>query len=146
MLYYLIYVLRIALWTRFCLWDHRESSRINLVTGVLKNLKLQKMKLISSICVCVFKGKEDQCILAGKYLRLEQISTGYVVMSNTPMECATNKIAYEMANGSVLMAGLGMGMILEAIYLNRKLPTSESLRSKKILLITLGASSKTIRE
>lgn len=62
-----------------------------------------------------FQGKEDQSIVAGKYLRLEQISTGYVVMSNTPMECNTNKIAYEMAHGSVLMAGLGMGMILEAV-------------------------------
>lgn len=62
-----------------------------------------------------FQGKEDQSIVAGTYQRLEQISTGYVVMSNTPMECNTNKIAYEKARGSVLMAGLGMGMILEAV-------------------------------
>lgn len=62
-----------------------------------------------------FQGKEDQSIVAGKYKRLEQLSTGYVVMSNTPMECNTNEIAYKKACGSVLIAGLGMGMILEAM-------------------------------
>lgn len=62
-----------------------------------------------------FQGKLDECIQAGQYLRLEQLSTGYVVMSNTPMECNTNQVAYDYARGSVLVAGLGMGMILEAM-------------------------------
>lgn len=62
-----------------------------------------------------FQGKPDECIHAGQYLRLEQISTGNVVMSNTPMECNTNQVAYDFARGSVLVAGLGMGMILEAM-------------------------------
>ena len=62
-----------------------------------------------------FQGKANQCIRAGQYLRLQQLSTGFVVMSNTPMECDTNQIAYEFARGSVLVAGLGMGMILEAM-------------------------------
>lgn len=62
-----------------------------------------------------FQGRDDECVSAGEFIRLEQRSTGNVVMSNTPMECKTNEVAYENARGSVLVAGLGMGMILEAM-------------------------------
>lgn len=50
----------------------------------------------------------------GRYKRLTHDDRG-VVMSNTPMEIATNKDAYEQATGRVLINGLGMGMLLEAI-------------------------------
>lgn len=62
-----------------------------------------------------FQGKHSEMITAGKFLRLMQVSTGYTVMSNTPMELKSNEIAFKNARGSVLIAGLGMGMILEAM-------------------------------
>lgn len=60
-------------------------------------------------------GVDELKITAGSYIRLIRKSDDCVVMSNTPMECASNLVAYENAHGSVLIAGLGMGMILEAI-------------------------------
>lgn len=50
---------------------------------------------------------------AGTYKRLTR--GGTVVMSNTPMEINTNYVAYRKATGRVLLNGLGMGMLLEAI-------------------------------
>lgn len=61
------------------------------------------------------QGRSNESIEAGTYTRLVQQSTGYAVMSNTPMELNTNRIAYENAHGNVLIAGLGMGMILDAL-------------------------------
>lgn len=49
----------------------------------------------------------------GVYVRLRH--RGDVVMSNTPMEMRTNYNFVRNANGDVLVAGLGMGMILMAI-------------------------------
>jgi hypothetical protein len=62
-----------------------------------------------------FQGKTKELIREGTYMRLEQLSTGFVVMSNTPMELNSNLVAYKNATGKVLVAGLGMGMILDAI-------------------------------
>lgn len=52
-------------------------------------------------------------VRAGTYRRLSR--NGTVVMSNTPMEVATNREAYMAATGRVLINGLGLGMLLEAI-------------------------------
>lgn len=56
---------------------------------------------------------------AGKYKRLTFIDAKdgkrKVMMSNTPMEVSTNREAYNAATGDVLINGLGMGMLLEAI-------------------------------
>lgn len=58
-------------------------------------------------------------IRAGKYKRLTFIDAKdgkrKVMMSNTPMEVSTNREAYDAATGDVLINGLGMGMLLEAI-------------------------------
>ena len=62
-----------------------------------------------------FQGKAKEVISEGTFIRLEQLSTGFVVMSNTPMELNSNLVAYKNARGKVLVAGLGMGMILDAI-------------------------------
>lgn len=50
----------------------------------------------------------------GTYKRLTHKQRG-VVMSNTRMEILTNMEAYNSATGKVLINGLGMGMLLEAI-------------------------------
>lgn len=69
----------------------------------------------------VYNSQTDfhQRVEPGKYKRLIRLSDSYpthqLVMSNTPMEVRTNKIAYEKAHGRVLIAGLGMGMILDGI-------------------------------
>lgn len=51
---------------------------------------------------------------AGRYVRLRHAERG-VVMSNTPMEIATNIDAYLAARGRVLINGLGLGMLLEGL-------------------------------
>lgn len=50
----------------------------------------------------------------GTYRRLTHKTRG-VIMSNTPMELRTCRHIYEDAHGRVLIMGLGMGMVLEAI-------------------------------
>ncbi len=50
---------------------------------------------------------------AGKYVRL--VVEGKLVMSNTRMEVITNTEVVHKANGKVLIAGLGLGMILKPI-------------------------------
>jgi hypothetical protein len=60
------------------------------------------------------RGKGYLVCPAGTYRRLWHRERG-VVMSNTPMELRTNRDAFEDATGDVLIAGLGMGMLLEAV-------------------------------
>lgn len=55
-----------------------------------------------------------QWIEPGRYRRLSHRTRG-VVMSNTPMEVNTNREAYVCATGRVIVNGLGMGMLLEAL-------------------------------
>lgn len=50
----------------------------------------------------------------GTYKRLVHKDRG-VVMSNTLMECNSNFEAFQAATGRVLLNGLGLGMLLEAI-------------------------------
>lgn len=50
-------------------------------------------------------------IEAGVYKRL--VINGDTVMSNTPMEIRTNRMAYARATGRVLINGLGLGMLVE---------------------------------
>lgn len=54
----------------------------------------------------------------GEYRRLVHETRG-VVMSNTWMEVITNYDAYKAARGRVLINGLGLGMLLEAILAKR---------------------------
>lgn len=73
-------------------------------------------------------GRAHGRIRAGRYKRLAHRSRG-VVMSNTPMEILTNREAYWQAKGNVLINGLGMGMLLEAILAK---PDVESVRVVEI--------------
>lgn len=59
-------------------------------------------------------GNAFAAIRPGRYKRLRHAKRG-VVMSNTPMEVHTNLDAYRAATGRVLINGLGMGMLLEAV-------------------------------
>ena len=53
----------------------------------------------------------------GTYKRL--LINNKTMMSNTPMEIRTNRGVMNNANGHVLIAGLGMGVILMPIYKNK---------------------------
>lgn len=63
---------------------------------------------------------ENHGIKAGNYVKLEQKKPyGYEqVMSNTPMELDTNMEFIVNANGKVLIGGLGLGLIVQAIQNN----------------------------
>lgn len=63
---------------------------------------------------CLYQRERAHMVDAGTYRRLRHRQRG-VVMSNTPMEVLTNREAFAGARGRVLINGLGMGMLLEAI-------------------------------
>jgi len=63
---------------------------------------------------CDLAGRRLDRIEPGTYRRLRHAERG-VVMSNTPMEIMTNRQAYRDAHGSVLINGLGLGMLLEGL-------------------------------
>ncbi|MCP6727390.1 MAG: hypothetical protein KJI69_05275 [Patescibacteria group bacterium] len=58
---------------------------------------------------------EVHSLKAGKYIKLVDKSKHDIVMSDTPMELDTNDNFVKAAFGSVLIGGLGLGLILMAI-------------------------------
>lgn len=62
----------------------------------------------------IFSGNPIMRVSPGTYKRLTCKGRG-VVMSNTQMEVSTNYEAFRNSKGRVLINGLGLGMLLEAI-------------------------------
>lgn len=62
---------------------------------------------------CAVKGEVEYMVNPGTYKRLRR--GGTVVMSNTPFEVLTNQPIIQAATGRVLINGLGIGMVLNAI-------------------------------
>lgn len=58
-------------------------------------------------------GRPGDYIPPGTYKRLSRGAV--VVMSNTPMEIRSNRAIVRAARGDVLINGLGLGMVLEAV-------------------------------
>lgn len=85
---------------------------------------------------CLVRGLESFFIEAGDYTRLTK--NGRVVMSNTKMEIDTNRIAYKEAKGRVLVAGLGMGMILDAIISKPEVDYVRVIEIDKNLIDNVG--------
>lgn len=87
---------------------------------------LNKFKIAEGDFAAVIRG-----IPAGDYVSLKgpdnNDSGNCVLMSNTPMECRTNKEFIQKANGNVLIAGLGIGLIV--------LPIQEKDEVKSITII-----------
>jgi hypothetical protein len=73
---------------------------------------------------CDINRRYSQRIAPGCYMQLKHQRRG-IVMSNTPMEVLTNRVAYRMARGKVLINGLGLGMLLDGVL--RK-PEVDSVR------------------
>lgn len=68
--------------------------------------------MLFNMC-CARDGNHFMIVEKGRYKRL--IIGNKLVMSNTHMECRTNAVAFAKATGSVLITGIGLGMLPEAI-------------------------------
>ncbi|MDR8350775.1 hypothetical protein FPK35_22890, partial [Acinetobacter baumannii] len=80
----------------------------------------------------------DEFIPAGEYRRLSYNSD--VVMSNTPMEIRTCMDFIERATGHVLINGLGLGMVLNAVLMKADV-THVTVIEKEQDVINLVAAS-----
>ena len=85
-----------------------------------------------------FSGNQDEFIPAGEYRRLSYNSD--VVMSNTPMEIRTCMDFIERATGHVLINGLGLGMVLNAVLMKADV-THVTVIEKEQDVINLVAAS-----
>lgn len=65
---------------------------------------------------CAINGNPEMGIVPGKHVML--VVDGELMMSDTPYEARSNRDIIEAARGSVLIAGLGMGMVLVPILRN----------------------------
>ena len=76
---------------------------------------------------CIMSGNGNGMITSGDYVRLHINDELY--MSDTPMEQRTNREFVNKANGDVMIAGLGIGLVLENLR--------ESVRNGKVRSITI---------
>jgi hypothetical protein len=89
----------------------REGERFRLERFLVQEEDVKGAKIYD-----LLRGNKDyEEFVSGTYLKLYDKELEEVVMSDTPMEKKTNKEVYDMANGNVLIGGLGIGMILLAL-------------------------------
>ena len=88
-------------------------SKIKMV-DILQNVETERFKL-DSFEINQNNRSFRTNIPYGVYMRLLDKQKQEVIMSDTPMEWSTNIKFIREANGDVLIAGLGMGMVLLAI-------------------------------
>lgn len=86
----------------------------------IANMKITKKRADHHNLQCLMGGDPGMRIAAGTIKKLMRVQESEnfpraIVMSNTPMEINSNREAYNAATGRVIINGLGMGMILEAI-------------------------------
>ena len=62
---------------------------------------------------CAINGKSSRAVEAGEYWKLTE--NGYIYMTNTPAEVRGHYGFIHSASGSVLIAGLGLGMVVQAL-------------------------------
>lgn len=75
-------------------------------------------------------------IKPGTYTKLSGTGRG-VIMSNTPAEIADHREAVDLAHGDVFVAGLGIGMVLEAILSKGDMVNSITVLEIEPEIITL---------
>lgn len=107
--------------------DLRVKNEFVGVKGVVEKFPDKLEKGVAKISTYTFDEEEDFMynlraardgggmfrMYTGKYVRLH--INGQLMMSDTAMERITNSDFIEKANGRVLIAGLGVGLILEGI-------------------------------
>ena len=79
----------------------------------VRNFELRDMEFGLANLRSLRDGVPEAVVSSGKYVRLQN-SNG-VVMSNTQLEYRTNKPFIDAAHGNVLVAGLGLGMVLNPL-------------------------------
>lgn len=99
------------------------NVEVNSFTVKEEEVKTLKMRSMMS-----FSYQEYYDFEAGTYKRL--IVDNEVMMSTTPMEIRSNREVMTKANGHVLIAGLGLGMIV--------LPIQDKLNVKSITIIEMN--------
>lgn len=62
---------------------------------------------------CIFNGRDSRALLPGTYWRL--MHKGEIIMTNTPAEVMDHIPFIKKANGNVLVAGLGLGMVVHEL-------------------------------
>lgn len=111
-----------------------SKIEINVPDGVSGDWKVETFTVSESESAttkiyAVFN--RDSYVPAGVYKRLKYQND--VVMSNTPMEIKTNARFISQAKGSVLINGLGLGMVL-----------SEILKKEEVTSVTVIENSKDV--
>jgi len=92
----------------------------------LKKISLSEERVAREKMHSIFSGnsRETFDLKAGEYMVLSDLVQKEIIMSDTPMEVRTNYDFIRRANGNILIAGFGIGMIVLAIQDN---PLVESI-------------------
>ena len=80
-------------------------------------------------------GLRSTIVSPGRYVRL--LVDGGIMMTDTPMERATNSLVIQMARGHVLVAGLGLGMVAWPLLAKRPALSSLVIVEKNLDVIRL---------
>jgi hypothetical protein len=83
--------------------------------------------------------KEVRTLKAGRYIKLTDKRKKEIVMSDTPMELETNNEVLENARGSVLIGGLGLGIILLAIQKKKEVKRIVVVEKEMELIIRIAS-------
>lgn len=91
--------------------NEKENNRFTL-----KKFQITKEDADFARLRSIINGNREYInIQEGEYIKLIDKRSNEIVMSDTPMERDTNRTFCQRANGNVLIAGLGIGMILLTI-------------------------------
>ena len=91
---------------------------LNLKEGQKGNWKLSQFTVTEDEAAmhrirCIVNHYPERAITAGTYWRLTE--AGYLYMTNTPAEIRDHTQFINKACGNVLIAGLGLGMVVQAL-------------------------------
>ena len=79
----------------------------------LKKFSVTKEEARFHALRCAINGYSERAVAEGEYWKLTR--NGYIVMSNTPAEVYDHINFIRAAKGKVLIAGLGLGMVLQEV-------------------------------
>ena len=79
----------------------------------LKKFSITREEARNHALRCAINGYPERAVAEGEYWKLTR--NGYIVMSNTPAEVHDHINFIRAAKGKVLIAGLGLGMVLQEV-------------------------------
>lgn len=107
--------------------------KIEIFEVTKKEVSLYNLRLIRD-------GRLDRVVPPGWYTRLTR--NGGVIMSDTPAEAHENFDGYCMANGHVLINGLGLGFVLQAILTKKEVTKVTVIEQSKDVIKLVSRSIK----